>query len=343
MAHTALADETSDRLGKYRLIAVLARGGMGDVYLATADGFDGFSKLLVVKELRREQAEDEAYVSMFMDEAARLNHPNIVQAFEVGIDGARRFLVMEHLDGQALGRVVRRARKEGVPLSTELQVAILADVLEALAYAHELTEFDGQSIGVVHRDVSPPNVLLTYEGQVKLIDFGIAKTRLASQQTSAGILKGKIRYMAPEQATGQAVDPRTDLFSVGVMLWDVIAGHGPWEGQSDLDILKCLMAGAIPRLGELPPGGLRSHLGSVVNRAMSPMPADRYPTARAMREDLLGCPRSARVDARSELREVVSRLFADERAKLAAAVDAQLRGPSSGVSHAVREPHAHAC
>src|SRR5208337_693404 len=128
------------------------RGGMGDVHLAAADGVDGFSKLLVVKELHEEWAEDDAYVSMFMDEArlaARLNHPNIVQTIEVGSDGARRFLVMEHLDGQSLGRVVRRARQERQPLRTELRVRVLVDVLDALAYAHALTEFDGSSLGVV--------------------------------------------------------------------------------------------------------------------------------------------------------------------------------------------------
>jgi serine/threonine-protein kinase len=329
VSQTVLHDGTEDRLGKYRLLAVLARGGMGDVYLAAADAVDGFSKLLVVKELRREQADDEVYVNMFMDEArlaARLNHPNIVQTIEVGSDGARRFLVMEYLDGQSLHRTLRRARRDGHPFSAELHVRVLTDVLEALAYSHALTDFGGNPLGIVHRDVSPQNVFLTYEGQVKLIDFGIAKTRLASQQTSAGVLKGKIRYMAPEQATGQAMDHRTDIFSLGVMLWEALVGHGPWEGQSDLQVLQGLMSDAIPRLRDRP-RDLPPHLVAITDRAMSPAPADRYPTARAMRDDLLHClPPAPGGGHANDLRELVSRLFADERRSLGAIVDAQLRG-----------------
>jgi eukaryotic-like serine/threonine-protein kinase len=331
VAHTAVEEQTRDRLGKYRLIAMLARGGMGDVYLAAADGVAGFNKLLVIKELRPEQADDDFYVNLFMDEArlaARLNHPNIVQAIEVGTEGLRRFLVMEHLDGQPLHRVLRRARRVGQPLAMGLSLRMLADVLEALAYAHALTEFDGSLLGIVHRDVSPQNVFLTYEGQVKLIDFGIAKTRLSSQQTHAGVIKGKIRYMAPEQATGKAVDGRADVFSVGVMLWDFLVGHGPWEGHDDVRVLRALLAGAIPRLRDqrqdLPAG-----LVAVVDRAMCAAPEDRYPTARAMRDELLQfVPPSRGGNYVDELREVVSRLFAAERRELGIAIDAQLRSVS---------------
>ncbi len=328
MSEAAVHDRGNDRLGKYRLLAVLARGGMGDVYLAVADGMEGFSKLLVVKELRREQGDDDVSVAMFMDEArltARLNHPNIVQTIEVGSDGERRFLVMEHLDGQPLHRVLRRARRSGRPLSTDLHVRVLADVLEALAYAHTLTEFDGKPLGVVHRDVSPQNVFLTYEGQVKLIDFGIAKTHLASQHTSAGVLKGKIRYMSPEQATGQPIDFRSDIFSVGVMLWEALLGRGPWEGQSDLQTLHGLMMGAIPRLQSDRPRELPLGLVAATHRAMCVMPQERYPSARAMRDDLLRDRSSAPVGGSNQLREIVSGLFAEERRELGAVIDAQLR------------------
>jgi serine/threonine protein kinase len=323
----------SDRLGRYRVLAVLAQGGMGNVYLAAAEGMEGFSKFLVVKELRREQAEDEFHVTMFMDEArlaVRLNHPNIVQTIEVGSDGARRFLVMEHLDGQPLHRVLRRARKDGQPLSLDLYVRVLVDVLEALACAHELSDFDGTPLGFVHRDVSHQNVFLTYEGQVKLIDFGIAKTLLASQQTNAGVLKGKIRYMAPEQATGHAVDRRTDVFSVGVMLWDALVGHGPWEGHNDMQILRCLVTGAIPRLADQP-HHLPADLVAAVDRAMSPDIEDRYPTARLMHDELLRClaPAPGAGHARA-LREVVSRLFAQERQEQNTCELPATGGPNNG-------------
>jgi len=335
LSHTAAYDQNGDRLGKYRLIAVLARGGMGDVYLATADGIAGFSKLLVVKELRADQADDDVYVNMFMDEArlaARLNHPNIVQAIEVGSDGPRRFLVMEYLDGQPLHRVLRRAGREGHRLTIGLRVRVLADVLEALAYAHTLAEFDGSPLGIVHRDVSP-QIFLTYDGQVKLIDFGIAKTRLSSQQTTAGVLKGKVRYMAPEQARGHAVDARTDVFSCGVVLWELLLGQGPWEGHTELQVLDGLMRAAIPRLADTPPHlpqDLSTDLVAVVDRATSVAPGDRYPTARAMRDALLGCLAPVRRDNHGEeLREIVASLFAEERRELGAIVDAQLREISS--------------
>ena len=176
MAHTAVEEQTRDRLGKYRLIAMLARGGMGDVYLAAAETeVVGFNKLLVIKELRPEQADDDFYVNLFMDEArlaARLNHAEHRPGHRSGHRRAGPTLVMEHLDGQPLHRVLRRARRVGQSLAMGLCLRMLADVLEALAYAHALTEFDGSVLGVIHRDVSPQNVFLTYEGQVKLIDLG---------------------------------------------------------------------------------------------------------------------------------------------------------------------------
>jgi serine/threonine protein kinase len=338
LSHTAAYEQNGDRLGRYRLIAVLARGGMGDVYLATTDGVAGFSKLLVVKELRAEQADDDVYVNMFMDEArlaARLSHPNIVQTIEVGSDGPRRFLVMEYLDGQPLHRVLRRAGRDGYPLTVGVRVRVLADVLEALAYAHTLAEFDGTPLGIVHRDVSPQNVFLTYDGQVKLIDFGIAKTSLSSQQTTAGVLKGKVRYMAPEQSRGQAVDARSDVFSCGVVLWELLLGRGPWEGQTEFQVLDGLMRASIPRLYPSTdlPQDVSPDLAAVIQRATSPAPADRYPTARAMRDALLASlPPIDRDNHNEELREVVASLFAEERRELRAVVDTQLRGISSQAS-----------
>lgn len=319
--------DTVDRVGKYDLIAVLAHGGMGDVYLAVLQGPLGFSKLLVIKELRPDVQDDDAHVAMFLDEArlaARLNHPNIVQTIEVGADGRRRFIAMEYLEGQPLNRVLHRARKRGNPLPLPMHFRIVADALTALEYAHTFTEFDGRPLGIVHRDVSPQNVFVTYEGHVKLIDFGVARTAVASQQTRPGSLKGKLKYMSPEQAAGRFVDARTDIFATGVMLWEGTVGAGPWEGLADLDILKNLMAGRVPRLGNVRPD-LDPDLRDIVDRAMSPDPNDRYPSAVAMRDEVEHYVSSHGLSLGRELPAFVSILFREDRRKLRDVIEAQLR------------------
>jgi serine/threonine-protein kinase len=325
---------------------------MGDVYLAIAEGIEGFSKLLVVKELRREE-DDALHVAMFMDEArlaARLNHPNIVQTLEVGTDGPRRFMVMEYLEGHSLRNVVLRSRRHGREFPAEIYVGILSYVLDALAYVHELTELDGRPLGIVHRDVSPQNVFVTYDGHVKLIDFGIAKTHVASQETTVGIVKGKVRFMAPEQATGRPIDLRTDIFSVGVMLWDALVGRGPWDHQSDVQVMHSLMTGSVPRLADQAEAAkLAPELVALVDRATHPDPDRRFPSASALRDELLRETDATHVrDLPRVLGGIVSRSFAEERLELRALVDTQLRGAAvdTGLSLVsltrVRTPYADA-
>lgn len=325
---TNTTPRTENRLGKYQLIAVLGRGGMADVYLAVAQGPIGFNKLMVVKEMRLEIADDDLRETMFLDEArlaARLNHPNIVQTIEVGSDGPRRFLAMEYLDGQPLQRVQRRARERLAPLDVAMNLRILDEVLTGLEYAHSLVGFDGTPLGIVHRDVSPHNVFVTYEGRVKLIDFGIAKTAVASQQTSAGIVKGKIKYMAPEQASARPVDRRNDLFAVGAMLWEAVVGQGPWHGRSEVEIFRALLSGEVPRLGD---GNydVDPLIATIVDRAMSVDPADRYPTALSMRDDLEAYVAATGVEPATDrdLSAAVSHLYESDRNELRKLIDAQL-------------------
>ena len=330
-------------LGKYRLIAELARGGMGVVHLAVVQGVAGFTKLLVVKELRREFLHDEAFVSMFFEEArlaARLNHPNIVQTIEVGSEGNRRFLAMEYLEGQSLQRILRRARRVGEPLSVGAQLRVLVEVLSALEYAHSLTGLDGAPLGLVHRDVSPHNVQVTYEGHIKLVDFGIAKTLDAVHETRGGVLKGKTTYMAPEQAACEPVDRRADIFAVGLMLWEAVVGRRPWEGQGDVAILRSLLSGTVPRMEDAR-RDIDQDLAAIVRRATSVNVEARYPTALAMRDDLesyIAAHAIAPTTTR-DLATLVSQLFADDRQSLQGLIDAQLRllgdvdpEPVSGVS-----------
>jgi len=194
--------QQSNTLDKYRVIAQLGRGGMAEVYLAAAHGPGGFSKLMVVKVLKDELARDREFLSMFSDEArlaAHLNHPNIVQTYEVGAAQGRHYIAMEYLEGQPLNRVIEAFSQAG-GLSASMSLHIIIDALSGLHYAHERRGFDGRHLGVVHRDITPHNLFVTYEGQTKLLDFGIAKALDSTSHTKIGMVKGKIAYMAPESA-----------------------------------------------------------------------------------------------------------------------------------------------
>jgi serine/threonine-protein kinase len=242
------ANRLPRRSSSLRLLFEIGRGGMGVVYLGLAEGPAGWTKLKVIKRLRPDLAADPRAVEMFLDEArlsARLLHPNVVQTNEVGFDGRHYFLEMEYLEGQSCELLQRRAASAGgLPLATSLW--ILTQALAGLHYAHELKDLDGTPLHVVHRDVSPHNVFVTYDGNVKLLDFGIAKLATSSMDTQTGAVKGKATYMSPEQATRGAVDHRSDIFSVGVMLWQALTGQRLWGDRSDFEIFLELQRGALP-------------------------------------------------------------------------------------------------
>ena len=338
MDSTARDDASPPEIGKYQLIAELARGGMGIVFLAALQGPGGFNKLLAVKELKAELCEDETYVAMFLDEArlaARLVHPNIVQTNEVGSEGKRHFMVMEFLDGRALHRVARRSG-EGGRMPTGSLLRIIAESLQGLHHAHELCEFDGTPLGIVHRDVSPLNVFLTFEGQAKVLDFGIAKAVDSSLETATGVLKGRVAYMAPEQAWGNKVDRRADVYSTGVMLWECAAGRRLWPGMSEVEILARALREGPPTLRSVRPD-VPADLEAICSRAMAKHPEDRYPTALALLEDLeRHLVRRDDVMSMREIGAFAAKMFADERKKMAALIEkavmrARSNGPRSGV------------
>jgi eukaryotic-like serine/threonine-protein kinase len=276
-------------LGKYRLIAELAQGGMGTVYLAVALGPAGFHKLVVIKQLRPAFAGNASFREMFLQEArlaAYLHHPNIVQTYEIVCDAEQgHYIVMEYLEGVSLKRAVRKLRARGSPKARAVYERVILDALAALEYAHDLKDFDGQPLDLVHRDVNPDNILVVYGGYTKLFDFGIAKAANSNQETQAGILKGKLRYMAPEQMTGDAIDRRTDLFAVGGMLWDALVGRALWEGSRSIDVMSALVQGTIPRPRSVNPA-VSPELDEICMRALAIEPPDRFPTAAAFRADL---------------------------------------------------------
>jgi eukaryotic-like serine/threonine-protein kinase len=278
-------DPPRSALGKFHFLERIGKGGMGEVYLAMLSGPTGFSKLVVVKLLREDFEAYPTIRTMFLDEgrlASRLNHPNVVQTNEVGVEEGRHYLVMEYLEGQPLNQVIARARAAAVPLGLWVRIAL--DSLAGLDYAHELCDYDGTPLNVVHRDLSPHNIFLTYEGVVKLLDFGIAKAATQSAQTQVGTIKGKPAYMPPEQLMGLPVDRRADLYVFGIVLWEMFTGTRLFAGSLN-ECLKRIAGGPLPRVSSVVPG-FDPGLDAVVARALERDPEARFQTARAMREAL---------------------------------------------------------
>jgi serine/threonine protein kinase len=272
-------------MGKYVPLARLGDGGMADVFLAVARGPAGFNKLAVIKRLRN--AEDLSHVQMFLDEArlsARLNHPNIVQTYEVGETAGKFFMAMEYLEGQSLHTLLAWLGRRTDGLGETVAAFVAEQVLRGLHYAHELADYDGTPLGIVHRDVSPQNVFITYRGEVKLLDFGIAKAAVNMTHTETGVLKGKIRYMAPEQVAEKSFDRRVDIFALGIVLWEMLARRRLFEGDS-ISVLNKIHREDAPSVRAFRPG-VSLELEAIVGRALQRDPAARYPSAEEMRVDI---------------------------------------------------------
>ena len=215
--------------GKFRLLASLGSGGMGEVFLAMTRGGLGVRKLNVIKRLRHFAEDDqrEHAQQMFLNEArvaTLLNHPNVVQTYDVGIEDGRMYLVMEYLEGQSLHALYKHQSGGERRVDDRIILKMISDTLFGLHYAHELCDYDGKPLNIVHRDLSPHNIIITYEGVAKIVDFGIAKTSV-STKTELGVIKGKFAYMAPEQAGDGPVDRRADVFVMGIGLWELLSGQ----------------------------------------------------------------------------------------------------------------------
>ena len=317
----------TSQLGRYRLVSTLGQGGMGTIWLGVAGGLGEFRKLLVIKELRWDLTRNQRFVEMFLDEAklaARLNHPNVVQTLEAGAEDERYFLAMEFLDGQPLSEVMQRAALDPL-LTLPVRLRILCDALAGLHYAHELTEYDGTPLHIVHRDVSPHNIFVTYDGQVKVVDFGIAKAADAENFTQPGMFKGKFAYASPEQVEGRGVDRRADIFAVGVILWELITLNRFAKGKPTQESFDARISGRELRLSQLPLD-VEPLLAEICDRAIAVDPRRRFPTAEHMRhalEQYLFLS-GERVDTPA-LAKIMQTVFSAERATMHRVIDNHLK------------------
>jgi serine/threonine-protein kinase len=306
---------------------------MANVYLALSEGASGFKKLVVIKSLREHLANSPEFCAMLLDEgrlAARLSHPNVVQTYEVGTFAGRPALVMEYLEGQPLSAVVSRSRNSGpIPLSMHLK--IVAETLVGLDYAHDLTDYDGTPLYLVHRDVSPSNVFVTFDGNVKVLDFGIAKAATSSHNTNTGELKGKIAYMAPEQMLGERIiDRRADLFAVGVMIWEAAAGRRMWEGCNEVTIMRRVLNDDVPKLRDVSPDAPEG-LVRICERALAVDRSQRYGSASEIERDLDAVMAElAETVKMKDIGRYVASMFADVRSKTRKVIEEQTRVAEAG-------------
>lgn len=316
------------RFGKYTLIRKLASGGMAELFLAIQKSVAGFEKLVVIKRILPANDQDRAFIDMLLHEArvaATLSHPNIVQVFDVGSVDGTYFIAMEHVHGEDLRSIVRQMKKKDVvEFPLEHALSIVLGMCAGLAYAHEKRDLDGTALNIVHRDISPQNVVVTFTGDVKIVDFGIAKSDAErAGQTKSGRLKGKIPYMSPEQARGEPVDWRTDVFAAGIMLFELTTGKRLFKGANEFETLKLICEREYPAPSQVR-AGYPMELESIVMRALERKREDRWQSTREMQAAIEEFVRRERVPVSNiALSQFMQGLFAD---KLAAQKEALLQG-----------------
>lgn len=317
--------------GKFLLLDRIARGGMAELCRAKIIGSQGFEKLIAIKKILPHLADQEEFVSAFIDEArlaAFLQHRNIVQIFDFGEIAGSYFISMEYLSGQPLRTLMNLAGKNDRPLPLGIILFIVAEICTGLDYAHNLKNFSGEALNIIHRDIGPQNVFLTYDGQIKIIDFGIARATSHNTATTAGSFKGKIAYMSPEQAGGRKIDRRSDIFSVGIILYELATGKHLYAAEDSKQQLAMAVSTVFVSARQLN-DTLPPLLYEILDKALAREPDDRYQSAEEMRSDLEKCARlSTGFATATELAAFMAPLFAEDMAReekaLRRAVSAEL-------------------
>jgi serine/threonine-protein kinase len=273
---------------RYRVVEKLESGGMAEVFRAESEGLQGFRKQVAIKRVLPHLSEKKKFIAMFLDEArlsAQLSHSNCVQVFDIGVGDNAFFIVMEYVDGANLKGIAESVKKQGKDFPVPAAAWIAHEICKGLSYAHELTDQNGMPMNLVHRDMSPPNVLVTKYGEVKIVDFGLAKASSQLEKSEPGIIKGKFSYLSPEAALGQEVDKRTDIFAVGIILWELLAGQRLFLGDTDFQTVKKVQVAQVPAISQInrkvPP-----ELERIVNKALAKDMLQRYGTARELGQDL---------------------------------------------------------
>jgi serine/threonine-protein kinase len=273
---------------RYRVVRRLAAGGMAEVFVAESAGIEGFKKRVAIKRVLPQLSRKDQFIAMFLDEArlsAQLSHSNVVSVFDIGVGDGSYFIVMEYVEGADLKAVMDHWREIQAPIPVEQAVFIATKICQGLAYAHELTNADGKPLEIIHRDVTPANVLITKYGEVKIVDFGLAKASSQLAASEQGVIKGKFGYLAPETVLEQPVDHRVDVFAVGIILWEMLAGRRLFQGRTDYETVRQVMQTVIPPIRDINPD-VPPELEPILLRGLARNQNDRYYTAREFGRDL---------------------------------------------------------
>jgi serine/threonine protein kinase/DNA-binding NarL/FixJ family response regulator len=320
--HSAAASQPAAELpldrgtafGSYELLEPIATGGMAEVYRARMRGMEGFEKIVAIKRILPHLSDNDEFVSMFIDEAklaAQLQHPNIIHIYDLGRIERSYYIAMEYVDGRDLRSLLRLLEEKGTRLPLGLAILVGARLAAALDYAHRKHDLRGQALALVHRDISPQNILISYDGEIKLCDFGIAKAASKASHTRAGALKGKLQYMSPEQAWGKDIDHRSDIFSLGLVIYEMATGHKAFAGDSELSVLEQVREPHITMPRDLDPA-IPPQVERAIMRALRTDRDERYQTAAELASDLEGFllairPSPSTVEVGTFLAEVAGR------------------------------------